>query len=156
MWATGVARMTIAKLLKKVALAPSRLPRRRSKKAQRKQPEALELDEMWTFVGCKQRKVWRWLPVERASRRIVAWVLGHRYGPALVGPAATAATTPTNGTPTPKYYRANTTGPDQKAAATRALPKLLIVPYASAAACWFVKLARSAKAYPCTPLELKL
>lgn len=38
----------------------------------------LELDEMWTFVGRKRRKVWLWLAVERASRRIVAWVLGTR------------------------------------------------------------------------------
>ena len=38
----------------------------------------LELDEMWTFVGKRKRKVWLWLAVERASRRIVAWVLGCR------------------------------------------------------------------------------
>ncbi|WP_460501140.1 IS1 family transposase, partial [Hymenobacter agri] len=33
---------------------------------------------MWTFVGRKRRKVWLWLAVERASRRVVAWVLGRR------------------------------------------------------------------------------
>lgn len=33
---------------------------------------------MWTFVGRKKRKVWLWLAVERASRRVVAWVLGCR------------------------------------------------------------------------------
>ena len=33
---------------------------------------------MWTFVGQRRRKVWLWLAVERASRRIVAWVLGRR------------------------------------------------------------------------------
>lgn len=77
--ATGVARMTIAKLLKKAALDSPPLPRRRSKKAQRKRPEALELDEMWTFIGRRKRKVWRWLAIERASRRIVAWVLGCRW-----------------------------------------------------------------------------
>ena len=33
---------------------------------------------MWTFVGHKKRKVWLWLAVERASRRIVAWVTGRR------------------------------------------------------------------------------
>jgi insertion element IS1 protein InsB len=38
----------------------------------------LELDEMWTYVGRKKRKVWLWLAVERRSRRIVAWVLGCR------------------------------------------------------------------------------
>lgn len=54
------------------------MPRLRPKKAQRRQWEALELDEMWTFVGRKRRKVWLWLAVERASRRVVAWVLGRR------------------------------------------------------------------------------
>lgn len=38
----------------------------------------LELDEMWTFGGRRKRKVWLWLAVERASRRIVGWVLGCR------------------------------------------------------------------------------
>ncbi|MBC6613176.1 IS1 family transposase [Hymenobacter sp. BT507] len=41
-------------------------------------PRVLELDERWTFVGRKKRKVWLWLAVERYSRRIVAWVLGCR------------------------------------------------------------------------------
>jgi len=76
--ATGVVRNTITKRVKKAAASASPLPHRRPKKAQRKQWEALELEEMWTFVGRKKRKVWRWLAVERASRRIVAWVLGSR------------------------------------------------------------------------------
>ena len=54
------------------------MPRLRPKKAQRSFWEALELDEMWTFVGRRRRKVWLWLAVERASRRVVAWVLGRR------------------------------------------------------------------------------
>ena len=54
------------------------MPRLRPEKAQRQEWEALELDEIWTFVGQRRRKVWRWLAVERASRRIVAWVLGRR------------------------------------------------------------------------------
>lgn len=29
-------------------------------------------------MGCKKRKVWLWLAVERVSRCIVAWVLGDR------------------------------------------------------------------------------
>ena len=33
---------------------------------------------MWTFVGRRRRKVWLCLAVERASRRVVAWVLGRR------------------------------------------------------------------------------
>ncbi len=36
----------------------------------------LELAEMWAFVG--KRKGWLWLAIERASRRIVGWVLGCR------------------------------------------------------------------------------
>ena len=63
---------------KKAQAASPPLPRLRCKKAQKKRWEALELDEMWTFVGHKRRKVWLWLAVERASRRIVAWVLGDR------------------------------------------------------------------------------
>lgn len=50
----------------------------RPKKEQKKKWEALELDEMRSFVGHKKHKVWLWLAVERTSRRIVAWVLGRR------------------------------------------------------------------------------
>ena len=39
---------------------------------------ALESDEMGAFVGRRKCKVWLWLAVERASRRIVGWVLGGR------------------------------------------------------------------------------
>ena len=70
--------MTVAKLIKKAALVSFRLPRRRLEKFQRKKSEALELDEMCTFVGRRKRKVWLWLAIERVSRRIVAWVLGCR------------------------------------------------------------------------------
>ena len=58
---TGVARMTIAKRIKK-ATPPSPLPSppplpRRSAEAQRKRWEALECDELRSFVGHKKRKV---------------------------------------------------------------------------------------------------
>ena len=75
---TGVSRVAVARLAKKAQVPASCLPRRRSKKAQKKRWEVLELDEMWTFVGRKPRKVWLWLAVERARRCIVAWVLGDR------------------------------------------------------------------------------
>ncbi|WP_159452125.1 IS1 family transposase [Hymenobacter roseosalivarius] len=75
---TGVSRMTVAKLANKAQSVRTPLPRLRPKKAQRHEWEALELDEMWTFVGRRKRKVWLWLAVERASRRIVAWVTGRR------------------------------------------------------------------------------
>ena len=54
------------------------MPRLRPKKAQQKRWEVLELDEMWTFVGRRQHKVWLWLAVERASRRVVARGVGRR------------------------------------------------------------------------------
>ena len=54
---TGVSRVTIASRIKKAQLAPPLLPRLRPKKAQKKEGEALELDEMWTFVGRKKHKV---------------------------------------------------------------------------------------------------
>ena len=38
----------------------------------------LELDELWSFVCHKKRKVWLWLVVERARRRIVGWTPGSR------------------------------------------------------------------------------
>ena len=75
---TGVARMTVAKLIKKAQVVRPPLPRLRPKKTQRQELEVLELDELWTFVGQRRRKVLLWLAVERASRRIVAWVLSRR------------------------------------------------------------------------------
>ena len=33
---------------------------------------------MGPFVGRRRHKVWLWFVVERASRRVVAWVLGRR------------------------------------------------------------------------------
>ena len=69
--ATGVARMSIAKRVKKSGGSLANLLRLRPKKAQRKRWEALELDGTWTFMGRKKRECWGWLVVERASRRIV-------------------------------------------------------------------------------------
>ena len=74
--ATGVSRMTAVKLTKKAQQAPPPLPRLRLN--QQRAWEALELDELWTFVGRRCGKVWPWLAVERASRRIVAWVTSRR------------------------------------------------------------------------------
>ena len=63
--------MTIAKRIKKAALPlPPLLPRRPAN-APRKRWEVPELDELWSFVGHKRRKVWLWLAIERARRHIV-------------------------------------------------------------------------------------
>lgn len=40
--------------------------------------EVLELDELWTFVGKKDNPVWLWVALDRATRQVVAWVLGDR------------------------------------------------------------------------------
>ncbi|QKG59011.1 IS1 family transposase [Hymenobacter sp. BRD128] len=70
--ATGVARMTVAKLVKK-AKASRPLPAELLNKL-----TDLELDEMWTFVGRRKDKMWLWRVVERATWHIGAWVLGCR------------------------------------------------------------------------------
>ena len=99
---TGVARMTIARWIKKVAaevvepeVVEPKVVEPKVVEPEVVEPEVvepegagpegagpegavLEMDEMWTFVGKRKRKVWLWLAVERASRRIVAWVLGCR------------------------------------------------------------------------------
>lgn len=43
-------------------------------------PEAatLELDELWSFVLKKSRKRWIWIALCRASRQVVAYVIGDR------------------------------------------------------------------------------
>ena len=76
--ATGVSRRTIAERLKKALTAAPCWPRLRPKKGAKKRWPALNLDEVWTFLGASKHKVWLWLAVERESRRIVAWVLGDR------------------------------------------------------------------------------
>jgi insertion element IS1 protein InsB len=39
---------------------------------------ALELDELWSFVLKKSRKRWIWIALCRASRQVVAYVIGDR------------------------------------------------------------------------------
>jgi len=38
----------------------------------------LELDEMWSFVRCKANKLWIWLALCKATRQVVACVIGGR------------------------------------------------------------------------------
>ena len=38
----------------------------------------LELDELWSYVGRKDHKVWIWLAQERMTRRIVGCAFGDR------------------------------------------------------------------------------
>lgn len=39
---------------------------------------AIELDEMWTFIGKKKNKFWLWIALDRKSRMIVAFHVGKR------------------------------------------------------------------------------
>jgi insertion element IS1 protein InsB len=41
--------------------------------------EALELDELWSFVYRKSEKVWVWLALCRKTRQVVAFVMGDRF-----------------------------------------------------------------------------
>ena len=40
--------------------------------------DVLELDELWSFVGHKQRKRWLWIALCRRTRQVVAFVIGDR------------------------------------------------------------------------------
>ena len=38
----------------------------------------LELDELWSFVGCKTQEAWLWIALCRRTRQIVAYTVGDR------------------------------------------------------------------------------
>jgi len=40
--------------------------------------DVLEVDEMCSFVGCRERKVWTWTVLCRRTRQVVACVVGDR------------------------------------------------------------------------------
>lgn len=40
--------------------------------------DVLELDELWSFVGCKLNARWLWLALGRQTRQIVAYFVGDR------------------------------------------------------------------------------
>ena len=159
---TGVARRPIANRIKKAALPSPSLLSRRSAQAQRKRWEVLGLDEWWSFAGPKRRKVWRWLVIERARRRVGEWAAGAKPRCASYGSrcrritANIAGFSPTSGKPTPRSCRAGSTGPAPKARGRPASSRSLIVPSASVAACSCASPARSASRWPCTRPELKL
>ena len=165
---TGVARMTIARQLKKAAAASPPLPRLRPKKTQRKEWEILELDESWSLVGHKKRKVWLWLAVECARRRIVGWTLGWTLGcrgeaplrqlwhalPQRVSPPLLVLHRPVESlrqSAAPLAAPALCQGrrPDQYRRSYQ-LPHC-----ASVAACWCASPVPSANYWPCLPPELE-
>lgn len=70
---TGVDRKTIRKLLKKKPL-----PELKDTITPSIERPILEMDELWSYVGNKKNKVWIWLALERATRKIVGFALGDR------------------------------------------------------------------------------
>ena len=38
--------------------------------------DVLELDEIWTFVGSKENRIWIWIALCRRTRQVVAWMWG--------------------------------------------------------------------------------
>ena len=43
-----------------------------------REDDALELDELWSFVQKKQNKQWIWIALLRSSRQVVAYAIGDR------------------------------------------------------------------------------
>ena len=43
-----------------------------------KKDDALELDEVWTFVGNRKNRIWVWFVQCKRTRQIVAWMPGER------------------------------------------------------------------------------
>jgi insertion element IS1 protein InsB len=46
--------------------------------------QAAELDEMWSFVGCKKQPRWLWAALDHRAGRIVAYTFGRRADRILV------------------------------------------------------------------------
>lgn len=46
--------------------------------------EGVELDEMWSFVGRKQRPRWLWHAIDRRTGQVLAYVFGRRKDEALL------------------------------------------------------------------------
>ena len=40
--------------------------------------DVLELDELWSFVYCKDNKCWVWIALCRRTRQIISWAIGNR------------------------------------------------------------------------------
>jgi insertion element IS1 protein InsB len=54
------------------------LPPRRSRAVRVPAERAAELDEMWSFVGAKEKARWLWHAIEHHTGRVLAYVVGTR------------------------------------------------------------------------------
>ena len=43
-----------------------------------RQDTSVEMDEMWSYVGCKDNQRWLWHAVDRITGKMLAYVLGRR------------------------------------------------------------------------------
>ncbi|PSP29052.1 MAG: hypothetical protein BRC59_10140 [Cyanobacteria bacterium SW_4_48_29] len=59
---------------------PEVLPNPAADRCPQKKPGrlTLQLDELWSFVGCKENKQWLWLAMDVDTREIVGVYLGDR------------------------------------------------------------------------------
>lgn len=83
---TGVARMTIEKLLRDLGTACATY---HDANVRRLQSRRIQCDEIWAFVGSKQKNVpdekrgqwgdiWTWTAIDADSKLIVSWLVGNR------------------------------------------------------------------------------
>ena len=71
----GIARQTLARWLKEAA---AQLPNLADTLDAVQADDALELDELWSFVLKKSNKRWVWIALCRRTRQIVAYFIGDR------------------------------------------------------------------------------
>src|ERR1700733_9135642 len=89
---TGASKNTITKLILDMGQAASIYQDERFRKLDSKKIQA---DEIWSFVGCKQRNVpeerqyddeigsvWTWVALDADSKLVVTWLVGDRGGEA--------------------------------------------------------------------------
>ena len=43
-----------------------------------RQDTSVEMDEMWSYIGCKDNQRWLWHAVDRITGKVLAYVLGRR------------------------------------------------------------------------------
>ena len=162
---TGMARMTVAKLIKKKCKLHTRpypaCGRKRPNARNGRRSNSMKCGRLWASGGAKSGSGWRSSAPARASWP-GCWAAATRPPHAACGkpcPAATggiADTSPTCFRLTWACYRAGSTAAAPKAAAGQALSRPSIVPCASVAACSCERPAPSARPWPCTMPALKL
>lgn len=47
--------------------------------------QSVEIDEMWSYVGCKDDQRWLWHAIDRATGVVLAYILGRRQDEIFLG-----------------------------------------------------------------------